>query len=109
MSAPDVEGLLSQNDAIAIPGFGPVGAHTPDIRIASDDDGLTIQREDAERIRFNMSGGITIISAGEIIIMGGDIILTGDTTINGATVASATAGTSSAAGPGAHTHTLTRA
>ena len=36
MAAPDTEGMLSQQDAMAIPGFGPAGAHEPDIRITSD-------------------------------------------------------------------------
>ena len=109
MAAPDTEGMLSQQDAIAIPGFGPAGAHEPDIRITSDADGLTVQRADAERVRFNAGGGITILSAGEITITGGDVTIAGTTTVNGRRVANADVNTQSASGPGSHSHGLTAA
>ena len=106
MTAPDTEGMLSQQDAIAIPGFGPAGAHEPDIRITSDTDGLTVQRANGERVRFNAGGGITILSAGEITITGGDVTIAGTTTVNGRRVANADVNTQSASG---HTHGLTAA
>ena len=64
MAAPDTEGMLSQQDAMFIPGIGPAGMHEPDIRITSDADGLTVQRADAERVRFNAAAASTILSAG---------------------------------------------
>ena len=106
MAAPDTEGMLSQQDAVAMPGFGPAGAHMPDIRITSDNDGLTVQREDGERVRFNVGGGITILSAGEVTITGGDVTIAGTTTVNGRRVANADVNTQSASG---HTHGLTAA
>ena len=106
MTAPDTEGMLSQQDAIAIPGFGPPGFHLPDIHITSDLAGLTIQRADAERVRFNAGGGITILSAGAITITGGDVTIAGTTTVNGRRVANADVNTQSASG---HTHGLTAA
>lgn len=111
MTSPDTEGMLSQQDAMAIPGFGPVGAHEPDIRIASDGDGLTVQRANGERVRFNAGGGITILSAGEITITGGNVTIAGTTTVNGNRVADQPAGTSieSVGNHGSHSHTLTAA
>ena len=109
MAAPDTEGMLSHQDAIAIPGFGPAGAHEPDIRITSDADGLTVQREDGERVRFNAGGGITILSAGAITITGGNVTIAGTTTVNGNRVASQPAGTNAASGTGSHSHGLTAA
>ena len=109
MAAPDTEGMLSQQDAIAIPGFGPPGFHLPDIHITCDLAGLTIQRADAERVRFNAGGGITILSAGEITITGGNVTIAATTTVNGNRVASQPAGTNAASGPGSHSHGLTAA
>ena len=106
MAAPDTEGMLSQQDAIAIPGFGPMGVHEPDIRITSDNDGLTVQRTNTERVRFNAGGGITILSAGEITITGGNVTIAGTTTVNGRRVANADVNTQSSGG---HSHGLTAA
>ena len=105
-TAPDAEGMLSQQDAMAIPGFGAVGAHEPDIRISSDINGLTMQSANDERIRFDRGGGITILSAGRITITGGNVTIAGVTTVNGNPVADQSAGTGSSSG---HSHTLTRA
>ena len=104
-SPPTHESLLSVQDAMCIPGFGPRGVHEPDIRIVATEDELTVQRADAERVRFH-AGGITIESAGEITITGGDVIITGTTTVNGQQVAQVAAGTTTV---GAHSHGLTAA
>ena len=113
MAAPDTEGMLSQQDAMVFPGLGPVGFHLPDIRITSDADGLTVQRADGERVRFNAAGGISVATAGTvtieaatnveitgtsaITITGGNVTITGTTTVNGVRIADQPAGTE-------HTH-----
>ena len=43
MSSPGVESFFSYRDAIAIPGFGPVGAWEPDHEIAISSDGIRIK------------------------------------------------------------------
>ena len=86
-----------------------MGFHLPDIHITSDPAGLTIQRADGERVRFNAGGGITILSAGEITITGGNVTIAGTTTVNGRRVANADVNTQSASGPGSHSHGLTAA
>ena len=73
MSAPGVDGMLSYQDAIVFPGLGPAGEHLPDIHITSDSNGLTMQRADGERVRFNATGGITIQTTGTINITGGSV------------------------------------
>ena len=96
--------------AILFAGQGPAGSHTPDVRITSDMDGLTFQRADDERVRFNSAGGITIQTAGTITITGGTVTISGTTTVNGVSVANATVGTGAQVGTGtAHTHGLTAA
>lgn len=93
----DVDGMMSEKDAIAIPGFGPLGAHQPAQRIYADDDGIEVH-----------GGNVRIEGATQVTIVGGSVTLTGTTTINGVSVADSTAGTGSAGTP-AHTHTLTGA
>ena len=109
-SPPAVDSLLSERDAMVIPGFGPSGMHEPDIRIVATDDSLTVQRADAERIRF-ASDGITIESAGTVSVTGGNVSIAGTATVNSVSVADANAGTGSVAvgNHGSHTHTLTAA
>ena len=43
MSQPGVESFFSYRDAIAIPGFGPVGAWEPEHEIAISSDGIRIK------------------------------------------------------------------
>ena len=46
MTAPDTEGMLSQQDAVAIPGFGPVGAYVPPVEIEAGADSLAMTVKD---------------------------------------------------------------
>ena len=108
MAPPDADGMLSYQDAIVFPGLGPAGSHTPDVRITSDMDGLTFQRADDERVRFNAAGGITIQTAGTITITGGSVTISGTTTVNDSSVASADVATGTG-GTDSHTHGLTAA
>ena len=109
-SPPNVDSLLSERDAIAIPGLGPRGDHEPDIRIVATEDAITVQRNDNIRITFD-DAGITIASNLAVAVNATDVTITGATTVNGEPLADQSAGTSSVAvgNHGTHSHNLTRA
>ena len=105
-SAPDVDGLLSERDAVALPGFGPVGSHVPDQRIVVSNTGIAIH---GGTITIDGATNVAIDGTSAVTIDGGSVTITGTTTVNGVSVANAPAGTDSASGPGGHSHGLTGA
>ena len=83
-SPPDFDGMLSEKDAVAIPGFGAIS-------VTPAGDGLTVQTEDGasfieitpERVTVTAPGGLVI--NGGVTVAGG-LTATGDIALSGGAV-----------------------